>query len=109
MAITGAQRGLVLLMVYLMVTFFGVGMLFSNMNAVAMEPQGANAGAASAFIGFFSTMVGLPIGMAIGQLMSEGVAPLAAGFAICSGASFLISRWADRIQDARDLMSTARA
>ena len=109
MAVTGAQPGLILFMAYLMVTFFGVGMLFSNMNAVAMEPQGANAGAASAFIGFFSTMVGLPIGMAIGQLMSEGVAPLAAGFALCSGASFLISRWADRSQDARDLITTARA
>ncbi|WP_416898064.1 MAG: multidrug effflux MFS transporter [Minwuia sp.] len=96
MTATGHQPGIVGWMIYLMVCFFGVGMLFGNMNAVAMEPMGGNAGAASAFIGFFSTAVGLPIGVAIGQAMDGTVLPLPVGFAICSSLSLIVARWADK-------------
>lgn len=96
MTTTGAEPGIVGWMCYLMVCFFGVGMLFGNMNAVAMEPMGGNAGAASAFIGFFSTVVGMPIGVTIGLLMEATVLPLPIGFAICSSLALVIAKWADK-------------
>ncbi|WP_417516053.1 multidrug effflux MFS transporter [Minwuia sp.] len=95
MLASGAEPGLTGYMIYLMVVFFGTGMLFGNMNAVAMEPMGDNAGAASAFIGFCSTIVGLPIGIAFGMAMDGTVLPLAIGFAVCSLTALLITRWAD--------------
>lgn len=96
MLATGDQPGLTGLMIWFMVVFFGVGMLFGNMNAVAMEPQGENAGAASAFIGFFSTIVGMPIGIPVGLALVDTVLPLPLAFAGCAGAALLVTLWADK-------------
>lgn len=93
---TGSQPGLTGLMIWFMVVFFGVGMLFGNMNAVAMEPQGDNAGAASAFMGFFSTIVGMPIGIPIGLAVADGVLPLPLAFGGCAGTALLVTLWADK-------------
>ena len=42
-----------LLMAYLVVTFFATGVLFGNLNALAMEPLGHIAGLASSVIGSY--------------------------------------------------------
>jgi DHA1 family bicyclomycin/chloramphenicol resistance-like MFS transporter len=69
------------------------GLIFSNFNALAMEPQYGAAGLASSFIGGFTTLVGASIGFLIGHAYDGTVLPLALGYALC-GAGALAVVWA---------------
>jgi DHA1 family bicyclomycin/chloramphenicol resistance-like MFS transporter len=62
-------------------TFFLFGLVAPNFNALAMEPQGNNAGMASSLIGFYSTGAGALCGGLIGHFFDGSVMPLALGFA----------------------------
>ncbi len=68
-------------MTYMVLSFFCVGILFGNFNAMAMEPLGHIAGTASATIGFGSTVISLVLGTVIGQCYDGTVLPLVGGFA----------------------------
>lgn len=59
-----------------------VGLVFSNFNALAMEPQGRFAGVASSFTGAVTVALGAGIGYFIGKQFDGTAAPLAAGFAL---------------------------
>jgi DHA1 family bicyclomycin/chloramphenicol resistance-like MFS transporter len=83
-------------MVYLMASFFCVGILFGNLNALAMEPLGHIAGVGAAVVGSLSTFIAVPIGTVIGQGYNGTVLPLVGGFAILSLLSMLVMRWAER-------------
>ncbi len=63
------------------VGFFAVGILFGNLNALAMEPLGHIAGMAAAVIGSVTTIISMVLGAAIGILYDGSVVPLVAGFA----------------------------
>lgn len=93
---TGSQPTLFWLMAYFLVVFFAAGMLFGNMNAMAMEPMGKIAGVASAFVGFGTTAIGIPQGIVIGRLIDGNMLPLAGGFAICGAIALAVGLWADR-------------
>jgi DHA1 family bicyclomycin/chloramphenicol resistance-like MFS transporter len=80
------------LIVYLMVTFFGFGILFGNLNAIAMEPLGHIAGVGAAVVGSLSTLISVPISILIGQCYNETVIPLIGGFSILSIISFFTIR-----------------
>ena len=54
------------LMAYLMLSFFGIGLLFGNLNALAMQPLGHIAGTGAAIVGGASTLLSLILGTAIG-------------------------------------------
>lgn len=82
-------------MVWLMVNFFCMGILFGNLNALAMEPLGHMAGLGAAFVGSLSTFIALPIAWAIGYLFDGGVLPLVSGFAICGFFSLAIVHWTE--------------
>jgi DHA1 family bicyclomycin/chloramphenicol resistance-like MFS transporter len=84
------------LMVYLSVTFFGVGLLFGNLNALAMEPLGARAGMGASVVGSISTLISLLLGAWIGQLYNGTLFPLVGGFAILSGLGRGVLYWIDR-------------
>jgi len=60
---------------------FFFGLMVSNFNAMAMEPVGQVAGAASSALGFFSTVGGALLGFAIGQHFDGTTLPLTIGFA----------------------------
>ena len=83
------------LMVYLMATFFAVGMLFGNFNALAMEPLGHIAGVAAGVIGTLTTLVSLLLGGMIGYAYDGTVRPLAAGFALLGFLSLMAMLWAE--------------
>ncbi len=83
------------LMGYLMVTFFGIGILFGNMNAIAMEPLGRIAGVGAAVVGSLSTLISVPVGILIGQCYNETVLPLTGGFAVFSIVSLLAIHWTE--------------
>jgi DHA1 family bicyclomycin/chloramphenicol resistance-like MFS transporter len=83
------------LMSYLMVCFFSVGMLFGNLNALAMEPLGHVAGTGAAFVGSVSTLIAVAAGSLIGQSYNGTILPLVTGFAVLSLLSLLMMRWAE--------------
>jgi DHA1 family bicyclomycin/chloramphenicol resistance-like MFS transporter len=62
-------------------TFFLFGLIAPNFNALAMEPQGRNAGMASSVIGFYATGAGAIFGGTTGHFFNGTVLPLAMGFA----------------------------
>ena len=69
-------------MVYSAALFFSFGIMFGNLNAIAMEPMGHIAGIASALIGSTSFMMSLVLGSIIGQLYDNTLVPLASGFLV---------------------------
>jgi len=87
---------LMLLMAYLMVSFFGIGLLFGNLTTMAMQPLGAIAGTGSAIVGATSMLISLTLGTAIGQSYNGTVTPLVGGFAILSLCSLVSARFAER-------------
>ena len=84
------------LMAYLFATFFGTGILFGNLNALAMESLGKIAGIGAGVVGSLSTLISLITGTAIGQCYNGTVLPLTAGFFILSLASLAAMRWAEK-------------
>ena len=64
------------------------GFIAPNFNALAMEPQGHNAGMASSLIGFTTTGAGAVFGGIVGHLFDGTVLPLALGFSCLSLLSF---------------------
>jgi DHA1 family bicyclomycin/chloramphenicol resistance-like MFS transporter len=85
-----------LFMIWQLASFFCVGILFGNLNALAMEPLGHIAGLGAAFVGSLSTFVSLPLGWAIGQSFDGGVLPLVAGFAVLGLIALVVTAWTER-------------
>ena len=84
------------LMAYLILCFFCIGILFGNFNAMAMEPMGHIAGLASALIGSVTTLISLCLGYWVGALYDDSVLPLVTGFALLSGLSLVLVLWIER-------------
>ena len=82
------------LMAYLLAAFFCVGMLFGNLNALAMEPLGHIAGVGAAVLGSLSTFVSVPLGALIGQAFDGTVRPLVAGLALFAAGALAAMLWA---------------
>jgi DHA1 family bicyclomycin/chloramphenicol resistance-like MFS transporter len=95
-ALSSGQPPLLLLMLYLVVSFFGIGVLFGNLTALAMQPLGAIAGTGSALVGATSMLISLLLGTVIGQVYNGTVMPLVIGFAALSLCSLGVARWAER-------------
>lgn len=83
------------LMLYLLPVFFFFGILFGNLNAMAMEPLGHIAGLGSAVIGSVSTLISVFFGVVIANAYDGTVFPLVSGFAILGLAGLLIMRWTE--------------
>jgi DHA1 family bicyclomycin/chloramphenicol resistance-like MFS transporter len=81
---------------YLLSSFFCVGILFGNMNALAMEELGDIAGVGASLVASLSLLIALVLGAAIGQLYDGTVIPLAVGYSLLSLASLPIMAWAER-------------
>ncbi|KAB2941523.1 MAG: multidrug effflux MFS transporter [Hyphomicrobium sp.] len=77
------------------VLFFLFGLIAPNFNALAMEPQGDNAGMASSVVGFVSTAAGALVGGIIGHMFDGTVLPLALGFLCLSAAAFAVVLWVE--------------
>lgn len=87
---TLAQPNLWMFMLYASVLFFCFGLVFGNVNALAMEPMGHVAGIASAIIGATSSIMSMIIGTAIGQLYNDTLLPLTCGFLVLSSVALVI-------------------
>ncbi len=92
----GGQPPLWLFMIYLLLVFFSVGILFGNLNALAMQPVGHVAGTGAAIIGSLATFISIVLGTAVGQAYNGTILPLVGGFAGFSIASLLVVHWTER-------------
>ena len=69
---------------------FAFGLTFANFTALAMEPQGHIAGTASSLYGSITTLLGIGIGIVIGQDYDGTLLPFATGFFLCMLASLAV-------------------
>jgi DHA1 family bicyclomycin/chloramphenicol resistance-like MFS transporter len=79
-----------LFMILSTANLFAFGLMFSNFSALAMEPQGHIAGTASSLFGSITTLIGIAVGSAIGQLYNGTLVPLATGALLGSVAALVV-------------------
>lgn len=89
-------------MVLCFLMFSCIGVLFSNLNAMAMESLGRVAGLGASLVSSISGMVAVIVAVAVGRFYDQTVAPLAAGF-ILAGLSALALVLAARRSTAGDV------
>jgi len=89
----GGHPPLWLFMVICCALFFCIGILFGNLNAIAMEPLGHVAGTAASVIGSTTTLLAAALGFLIGRAYDGSLLPIASGFASLTVASVLIIAW----------------
>lgn len=77
-------------MIYTPMIFFCNGLLFGNLNALAMEPMGRLAGMASAVVGTVSSAISVVVGIIIGQSYNNTVIPIICGFLILSIVTWIL-------------------
>lgn len=89
---------------YAAVLFFAFGLMFGNLNAIAMEPMGDVAGMASAIIGAVSSILSLSLGTFIGQMYNNTLVPITCGF-LGLGVVALIIMQAEKREHLRELQA----
>lgn len=83
-------------MVYGLPTFFCMGVLFGNLNAMAMEPLGHIAGVGSAVVASLTGFLSLIIGSSIGRSYDGTVLPLVGGYGVLAAVALLLIIWVGR-------------
>lgn len=91
------------------VSTFSFGLLFGNLNSLAMEPFGRLAGLASGTIGALNMMIGVVIGSIIGMSFNGTLVPMLSGFGITALIALLLIRFAANGRSAQDDSSQAAA
>lgn len=89
-AAAAGLAGILVYAVLMAVAFFLFGLIAPNFNAIAMEPQGHNAGMASSVTGSLSTAIGAMAGGLVAHAFDGTVFPIALGFVACSLIATLI-------------------
>lgn len=89
----GGQPPLWTLMAYMMVTLFCFGIMYGNLNAMAMEPLGHIAGVGAAVMGALSTLISVPCGILIGLSYNGTVIPVISGFTISGILIVIVMHW----------------
>lgn len=87
---------LIVFLAYVSVLYFAMGLMFGNLNAIAMEPMGHIAGIASAVIGATSSVISLSLGTLIGQMYDGTLVPVATGFAVLGVVSLGVMIYTNR-------------
>ncbi len=78
------------------VGFFFVGILFGNLNALAMQPLGEMAGLGAAIIGSLSSLFAVPIALFIDSFLEGNLYPIGFGFLVFFSLAFASVRFANR-------------
>ena len=82
--------GLPLFMALAALMMFAFGLMIANFTALAMEPQGHIAGTASSLYGSITTLLGIGVGVTIGQDFDGTLVPFATGFFLCTLAALAV-------------------
>ena len=83
-----------LFMAYLILVFLCIGVLFGNLNALAMEPLGHLAGVGAAVVASLSIFISVPLGALVGQGFDGTMYAQIAAFAVFGAGAFAAMRWA---------------
>lgn len=83
-------------MIYLILILLNVGLLFGNLNALAMEPFSKIAGLASSVVSVISTLIAVICGILLGRAFNNTLLPLVLGFFIMSALAFSLTYLARR-------------
>ena len=87
---------LLLFMALAAMMMFAFGLMIANFTSLAMEPQGHIAGTASSLYGSITTLLGIGVGVTIGQSYDGTLVPFATGFFLCGLASLTVVVWAEK-------------
>jgi len=77
--------------------FFFMGILFGNLNALAMEPLGHIAGIGAAVVGSVSTLIAVVFGVLVAAAYDGTILPLVIGFAGLSMACLITIYWTEKL------------
>jgi DHA1 family bicyclomycin/chloramphenicol resistance-like MFS transporter len=70
--------------------FFCIGILFGNINAMAMQPLGEMAGLGAAIIGSLSSIISVPAAIFVSSFIDSSITPVALGFLGFGSVSFVL-------------------
>jgi len=79
--------------IYMLFTFLCMGLLFGNLNALAMEPLGHMAGIGAAMVGSLSTLLAAFLAIIIGQQFNGTVYTMVLSFFIAGLANLALIKW----------------
>ncbi len=96
-----------LFMTYLLVVFLCIGLLFGNLNALAMEPLGHIAGVGAGVVASISTFISVPFGALVGQSFDGTMYALIAAFGVFGAGTYAAMRWAERGEGEKRSRDTA--
>lgn len=82
----------------LFIDFFFVGIIFGNMNSLAMQPLGQVAGMGAALIGAISSAISVPIAIFVDSFLTTNILPIIIGFLIFGLISLLLFKLAGRAE-----------
>jgi len=83
-------------MIFLVISFFSIGILFGNLNTLAIEPHGEIAGMATAIISSIQTFISIICATFIGNHYINSVTPLIIGFGVLSFLSVILMIYQER-------------
>ena len=98
-----------LFMAYLLVAFFCIGLLFGNLNALAMKPLGHIAGVGAAVVASLTTFIGVPLGGLVGQSFDGTMYTQIGAFAVFGAGTLAATRWAEGGGSARERTAGPRS
>ena len=87
---------LILLGLLLPWSFFFSGLTFGNLNALALEPMGKNAGMAAAISGFISSLMAVVLGGSAGRMYDGTLYPISMSFLVLGILMWASMEWAER-------------
>lgn len=92
----GGDSPLWLMMLCFILSFFCLGILFGNLNAIAMGPLGHIAGIGAAVIGSLTSLISSPLSVIVGRYYNGTTVPLAMGFVILGVFTLTAMYWSDK-------------
>lgn len=93
----GGHHGFPVFFIWATTIFFSNGLLFGNLNALALEPVGHIAGLASSTVGAVSTILAVPLAATLGQMFDGTPLPLMLGACVFSLSGYAIMRAVQRM------------
>lgn len=91
-----AGETFIFFMMFMMASFFSLGLIGPNATALALEPMGDNAGAAAAANGFAGTTIAGFLGGVIGQFYDGTTMPIILGFVILGVLALTLILWTEK-------------
>lgn len=81
---------------YLVIAFIAMGIMFGNLNSLAMEPLGHLAGVGAAVVGSLSTLIAATIAIVIAQFSNHTMIPLSLSFLVAACGAGMITLWVEK-------------